>query len=104
MTNSNAERLASGMGDVVDEYDREHHAEVVAEYEELFAALRELHRRHPHWRFGQMIVNLAAMSGTTRPGEPYDVPDERLVKAARDLLSKRPAMADDSLDRNLIPR
>ena len=76
MSNPNSEQLQSVAGSVADEYDRDHNAEVLADYEGLLSVLRELHELHPKWRFGQMIGNLAAWSGTTKPGEVYDVPDE----------------------------
>jgi hypothetical protein len=97
MQNTNGEPLPAELRNVVDEYDRDHNAEILPQYEELFAVLRELHVVHPNWRFGQMVVNLAAMSGTTEAGEAYHVPDERLLKTAREhLASQRYAHEEDA--------
>jgi hypothetical protein len=77
--------------DVADEYDRHRNAEILSDYEELFEILRQMHRQYPHWRFGQMITNLASWSGKTKPGNPYDVPDARLLEIARKHLAQRAA-------------
>ena len=79
--------------DALDEYDRHRNAEVLEDYAELFELLTQMHRRYPHWRFGQMVTNLAGWSGKTRPGNPYDVPDQCLVETARSHLAKRHAGA-----------
>ena len=81
--------LPPELRDLVDEYDRDRHAEVLQDYDALFRVLREMHQLYPEWRFGQMIANLATWSGKTRPGNVYDVPDERLVEAAREHLAAR---------------
>ena len=46
---------------------------------ELFAALAELARRYPDWRFGQLVCNLADWSGETA----WDAEDTELLAAAR---------------------
>jgi hypothetical protein len=46
---------------------------------ELLAALSELCRRYPHWRFGQLIANVAGWADQ----EIWDVEDEQLLQAAR---------------------
>ena len=46
---------------------------------ELFAALAELARRHPHWRVGQLVANVAGWADA----EPWDAEDEQLLDAAR---------------------
>ena len=91
MANHNGYPLPPELEGVVDEYDRDNNAEVLPDYEELFAVLRELHRMHPEWRFGQLVVNLAVIAGTTQPGDAYQVPDERLLKTARAYLARRRA-------------
>ena len=81
--------LPPELRNVADEYDRTHNAEVLDSYDDLFDALRGLHEVYPHWRFGQLVVALAGWSGTTKPGEAYHVPDERLLRAAREHLHHR---------------
>ena len=83
--------LPPELRDVVDEYDRAHNAEVLDDYGELFDVLRQVHALHPDWRFGQIITNLATLAGTTQPGHAYQVPDERLLKVARDYLARQRA-------------
>jgi hypothetical protein len=89
MPNTNPEPLPPELRNVVDQYDRDHNAEILPDYEELFAVLRELHLVHPNWRFGQLVENLAFLSGTTEAGEAYHVPDERLLKTAREHLASQ---------------
>jgi hypothetical protein len=84
--------LPPELRDAVDEYDRDRNAEVLEDYEVLFDVLRQMHAQYPHWRFGQMITNLAGWSGKTREGNPYDVPDERLLETARRHLAERRSM------------
>jgi hypothetical protein len=83
--------LPPELADVVDEYDLAHNEEVIPDYTELFDALRQVHELHPDWRFGQIVTNLAAMAGTTAIGDAYQVPDERLLKVARDYVRQRRA-------------
>jgi hypothetical protein len=45
----------------------------------LFDALAELCRRYPHWRFGQLVSNVAGWADI----DPWDVEDEQLLTAAR---------------------
>jgi hypothetical protein len=80
--------LPPELQNVVDEYDRAHNDDVLTDYVELFEILRQIHEIHPDWRFGQIITNLASFAGTTTPGTAYDVPDERLLKTARDYLRR----------------
>ncbi len=49
------------------------------ERDELFAALSELARRHPHWRVGRSVANVAGWAGA----EVWDAEDARLLAAAR---------------------
>lgn len=46
---------------------------------ELFAALAELSRLYPHWRFGQLVANLAGWADA----EVWDAEDGQLLSAAR---------------------
>jgi hypothetical protein len=46
---------------------------------ELFAALAELARRHPHWRIGQWVRNAAGWADA----DPWEVEDEQLLSTAR---------------------
>jgi hypothetical protein len=46
---------------------------------ELLEALATLSRRYPHWRFGQLVANIAGWAGQ----EIWDVEDEELLAAAR---------------------
>ena len=50
----------------------------------LLAALAELARRHPHWRFGQLVSNVAGWSNA----EVWDVEDDALASAARKQLER----------------
>jgi hypothetical protein len=47
--------------------------------EELLEAIAELRRHYPHWRFGQLVGNVA---GWADQGV-WDVEDEQLLEAAR---------------------
>jgi len=49
---------------------------------ELTTALAALHERYPHWRFGQLVANVAAWAGDEQPAEIWDVTDEQLLQAA----------------------
>lgn len=89
----NGYQLPPELQGVEDEYDRDKNAEVLEDYGELFDVLRQMHRQHPNWRFGQMITNLAGWSGKTREGNTYDVPDERLLETARRHLAGKRATA-----------
>ena len=46
---------------------------------ELFETIAKLCDRYPHWRFGQLIANIAGWSDR----EIWDVEDEQLLEAAR---------------------
>ena len=50
---------------------------------EVFAALAELARQHPHWRIGQLVANVSGWADT----EVWDVEDGQLLAAARTHLS-----------------
>jgi hypothetical protein len=72
--------------------------EVLEDWEAVFDALRELHRVHPEWRFGQMVANLAVLAGETAPGEPYSVRDPDLLEAARRHLAGKHAAGKQTTD------
>jgi hypothetical protein len=44
----------------------------------LLAALGELERHYPHWRFGQLVSNVAGWADV----DLWDIDDERLLVAA----------------------
>jgi hypothetical protein len=44
----------------------------------LLATLGELERHYPHWRFGQLISNVAGWADV----DLWDIDDERLLAAA----------------------
>lgn len=46
---------------------------------ELFDVLEEFCRLYPHWRFGQMIANIASMTSS----DIWDMEDEQLIASAR---------------------
>jgi hypothetical protein len=46
---------------------------------ELMEALGELARRYPHWRFGQLVANVAGWADA----EIWDIEDEQLHAAAQ---------------------
>ena len=46
---------------------------------ELFTALAELARRHPDWRLGQLVANVAGWADE----DVWDVEDERLLAATK---------------------
>ncbi|HVC96782.1 MAG TPA: hypothetical protein VND64_24095 [Pirellulales bacterium] len=54
---------------------------------DLLAAITELRQRYPHWRLGQLIVNVAGWVDQ----EIWDVDDEQLLKAARLHLEQSPS-------------
>ncbi|MBY0442130.1 MAG: hypothetical protein K2Q25_08365 [Mycobacteriaceae bacterium] len=45
----------------------------------MFASLAELARRHPHWRVGQLVANVAGWADA----EVWDVEDRELLAAVR---------------------
>jgi len=46
---------------------------------EFLAGILELWHRYPHWRFGQLVANVAGWADQ----EIWDVEDEQLLAAAR---------------------
>ncbi len=46
---------------------------------DLLAAIAALCQRYPHWRFGQLVANVAGWADQ----EIWDVEDEQLLEAAR---------------------
>jgi hypothetical protein len=64
--------------------------------QELATALLELKARYPHWRFGQLVCNVAAWAGEDKPGEVWDVSDEQLLAAAKAHLERLKGAPGDS--------
>ena len=58
---------------------------------ELFAALAELCKKYPHWRFGQLVANVAVWSDV----DAWDVEDEQLLSAALSHLRADITQADE---------
>lgn len=52
-----------------------------AERTDLMEALAELSRRYPHWRFGQLVANVAGWADA----EIWDAEDDQLLAAAAHL-------------------
>ena len=50
--------------------------------DDLLGALAQLQKQYPHWRFGQLIANVAAWAGKDKPGNVWDVSDKDLLQAA----------------------
>jgi hypothetical protein len=50
---------------------------------ELLKAVAELCERYPHWRFGQLVANIAGWSDQ----DVWDVEDDQLLIAARSHLA-----------------
>jgi hypothetical protein len=55
---------------------------------QLLEVLERLQSHYPHWRFGQLVSNVAAWAGEDRPGEVAQVTDEELLRAARAHLAR----------------
>lgn len=55
--------------------------------DELLKCLAELCQRYPHWRFGQLVANIAGWADH----EIWDVEDEQLLEAARSHMKCEPA-------------
>ena len=55
----------------------------------LITALADVWKVHPHWRFGQVVANVAAWAGGERPGEIGEVSDEAMLEAAREHLRQQ---------------
>ena len=66
---------------------------MTADRSELFAALAELSRKYPHWRFGQLVANVAGWADV----DAWDVEDEQLLAAAAAHLEADITHADESL-------
>ncbi len=64
--------------------------------QEVFQLLTELGERHPEWRFGQLVANVALWA--RQPTEPHDtgiwdVEDDELLAALKRHLLQREARA-----------
>jgi hypothetical protein len=51
---------------------------------DLVAAISDLCERYPHWRFGQLVANVAGWADEAI----WDVEDDKLLAAARSHLSQ----------------
>ena len=56
---------------------------------ELLDALAELGRVHPNWRLGRTLSNLAMAAGRLDAGAVWDLEDDEVLEAARQLLKNR---------------
>jgi hypothetical protein len=57
--------------------------------DELLEVLREFRQVYPHWRFGQMVCNIAQWARGPVVSAVYDVEDDEFVKTAREHLRKK---------------
>jgi hypothetical protein len=55
---------------------------------DLLAALAELGRLRPEWRFGQTIANVATTAGRMDAGGVWDLEDDEALVAVRELLDQ----------------
>lgn len=55
---------------------------------ELLAALAELGRLRPEWRFGQLVANVATTAGRLEAGGVWELDDAEALTAARALLEQ----------------
>lgn len=60
---------------------------------QLQAALSELRRIYPNWRYGQLVSNAAAWAGRDAPANVDEVEDADLLDAIRQHLSRRQPQA-----------
>ena len=56
--------------------------------EELLAALAELGQRHPQWRLGQTLANVAMSAGRLEAGGVWDLEDDEALAAIRRMLGQ----------------
>ena len=59
---------------------------------ELFQALADLAERHPHWRFGQLVSNIAGWADIAL----WDIEDGRFAEEAREHLGTLAAREEAS--------
>ena len=59
--------------------------------DELLRALAELSEVFPHWRFGQMVANVASAARGAQVEAIWDSEDEELIAAARRLIDNNRA-------------
>ena len=53
--------------------------------EELSKAISELGERYPHWRFGQLVINVAGWADQ----DAWDVEDDQLLRVIREHLAQK---------------
>jgi hypothetical protein len=64
--------------------------------EELLEAMSELRALFPDWRIGQLIANLVTAAGGTDAGAIWDLEDDQLLAAARQLIERNRGRARPS--------
>lgn len=57
---------------------------------ELLRAVEELATKHPHWRFGQLVCNVAGWADV----DVWDVEDEQLLEAIKKQVEYQRSRAD----------
>jgi hypothetical protein len=64
-----------------------------ADREEIVKALVEMSERHPDWRFGQMVANIAYWALGPSSEAILDVEDKQLLGAVKKHLARKPRKA-----------
>src|SRR5439155_24795738 len=59
---------------------------------EILRILEELSDQHPHWRFGQLVANMAGIADVNI----WDLEDDQLLAVARNHLEHRPQADGDN--------
>ena len=59
----------------------------------LVAALEELRKMYPDWRFGQLVANVAYWAKGPTNEAVWDVEDEEFIKAAEDHIQSKAVRA-----------
>ena len=71
---------------------------------DLLATIAKLCERYPHWRFGQLVANVAGWADQ----EIWDIEDEQLLAAGQShlaqLTQREPARSGRALDRQGLDR
>ena len=66
-----------------------------ADQSEVFAVLAELARCYPHWRLGQLIVNVAGWADA----DVWDAEDDKMLAAVKAHLAKLARQSDHASGR-----
>jgi hypothetical protein len=64
--------------------------------DELMDAVAELRVLFPEWRPAQTVINLVTAAGGANASDIWEMDDERLLKAARQLLERNRGRATDA--------